>query len=59
MDRKVRHVAFKYTLIDGDLYRRMGDDLLFKYLGEDEAKMAMGEVHEGICGTYQSASKIK
>ena len=44
---------------DDELYRRTADDVLLKYLGTDQARVAMGEVHEGICGTHQSAPKIK
>jgi hypothetical protein len=28
-------------------------------LGPDDAILAMGKVHEGICGTHQTAPKIK
>jgi hypothetical protein len=28
-------------------------------LDDDQARVAMGEVHEGICGTHQSAPKVK
>jgi hypothetical protein len=35
------------------------DDLLFKCLGPVKARLAMAEVHEGICGTHQSAPKMK
>jgi hypothetical protein len=35
------------------------DDLLLKCLDSDQAKVAMGEVHERICDTHQSAPKIK
>jgi transposase InsO family protein len=28
-------------------------------LGSDQSKIAIGEVHEGICGTYQPAHKMK
>jgi hypothetical protein len=35
------------------------DGLLLKCLGLDQSKIAMGEVHEDICGTHQSAYKIK
>jgi hypothetical protein len=28
-------------------------------LGPDDAILAMAEVHEGICGTHQSAPKMK
>jgi hypothetical protein len=33
--------------------------LLLKFLDEDQAKVAMGEVNEGICGAHQSAPKMK
>jgi hypothetical protein len=59
VDRKVRRLAFKFTLVDGDLYHRTTDDLLLKCLDLDQAKVAMGKVHEGICGTHQSAPKMK
>jgi hypothetical protein len=58
LDRKVWWLAFKFTLV-GELYRRTADDLLLKCLDSDQAKVAMGEVHEGICGTHQSAPKVK
>ena len=59
VDRTVRRMAFKYTIRDGGLYRRTVEDVLLKCLDEDQARVAMGEVHEGICGTHQSAPKMK
>jgi hypothetical protein len=38
---------------------RTAEDLLLKCLESDQARVAMGEVHEGICGTHQSAPKMK
>nr|AAP52537.1 retrotransposon protein, putative, unclassified [Oryza sativa Japonica Group]AAX95554.1 Reverse transcriptase (RNA-dependent DNA polymerase), putative [Oryza sativa Japonica Group]AAX95572.1 Reverse transcriptase (RNA-dependent DNA polymerase), putative [Oryza sativa Japonica Group] len=35
------------------------DGVLLKCLSADQAKVAIGEVHEGICGTHQSAHKMK
>jgi hypothetical protein len=58
-DRAVRRLALKYTLVDNTLYRRTIDGLLLKCLNEDEARVAMGEVHDGLCGTHQSAHKMK
>ena len=60
MQREVfARAAFKYILIDNELYRRTAEDLLLKCLDPDKAKVAMGEVLEGICGTHQSAPKMK
>jgi hypothetical protein len=58
-DRKVKRQALKYVMLDTTLYRRTIDGLLLKCLGSDQSKIAMGEVYEGICGTHQSADKIK
>nr|CAH66043.1 OSIGBa0107A02.4 [Oryza sativa] len=57
--RKLRYKALKYTLLDDELYYRTIDGVLLKCLSADQAKVAIGEVHEGMCGTHQSAHKIK
>jgi hypothetical protein len=58
-NRKVWRQALKYVMLDNTLYHRTIDGLLLKCLDSDQSKIAMGEVHEGICGTHQSAHKIK
>ena len=58
-ERNIRRLAFKYVLVDDELYHRTADDILLKCLGTDQARVAMGEVHEGICGTHQSAPTMK
>jgi hypothetical protein len=50
--------VLKYTLIDDELYRRTIDGVLLKCLGEEQAKVTVREVHEGICGAHQSAYKM-
>jgi hypothetical protein len=59
IDRNVRRTAFKYVLVDNELYRRTINDVLLRCLGLDDAILGMAGVHEGICGTHQSAPKIK
>ena len=58
-DRKIRRQALKYVLIDETLYRRTIEGLLLRCLGPEESKVATGEVHDGLCGTHQSAHKMK
>jgi hypothetical protein len=58
-NRKVRRQALKYVMLDNSLYHRTIDGLLLKYLGSGQSKIAMWEVHEIICGTHQSAHKMK
>ena len=58
-ERNIQRLAFKYIFVDDELYRRTADNVLLKCLGTDQAHVAMREVHEGICGTHQSAHKMK
>jgi hypothetical protein len=57
-DRKVKRQALKYTMIDEKLFCQSAEGLLLRCLSEEEAKVAMGEVHKGLCGTHQSAHKM-
>jgi hypothetical protein len=59
MDRKIRRQALRYTVVDGVLYQWGIDGLLLKCLGEKETKVAMVEVHEGMCVMQQTAHKMK
>ena len=57
--RKLRYKLTKYVLLDNQLYYKTIDGALLKCLNQEEAKVLMGEVHEGICGAHQSAYKMK
>jgi hypothetical protein len=46
-------------MLDNTLYHRTIDGLFLKCLGLDQSRIAMREVHEGICGTHQSTHKMK
>jgi hypothetical protein len=59
VDKGIWCIAFKFTLINDELYHRTTKDLLMNCFDHDQDKIAMGEVHEGICGTHQSAPKMK
>jgi hypothetical protein len=56
--RSVRWKALSYTLINGKLYCQTLDGVLLKCLSK-VSKIAMGEVHEGMCGTHRSAYKMR
>ena len=49
VERRVRFQATKYVLLEDELYYRIIDGILLRYLGDDEAKSLMGEIHEGVC----------
>ena len=57
--RKLRYKSTKYVLLDDQLYYKTVDGVLSKCLNQEEAKVLMGKVHEGICGAHQSAYKMK
>jgi hypothetical protein len=49
----------KYILIGDDMFYRTLEGLLLKCLGPTEVNHVLHEVHEGACGTYQLAHKMK
>ena len=49
----------KYVLLDDQLYYKSVDGVLLQCLSQEEARVLMGEVHEGICRAHQSAYKMK
>ena len=46
-------------LLEEVLYYRTMDGVSLRYLGDDEARSLMGEIHEGVCGAHQLALKMK
>ncbi|XP_063950861.1 uncharacterized protein LOC135153043 [Daucus carota subsp. sativus] len=50
--RKLQVIALKYALIEGILYKKSFVIPYLKCLRPDEAREALKEVHEGICGQH-------
>ena len=50
--RKLRYKLTKYILLDDQLYYKTADGVLLKCLNHEEAKVLMGEIHEGICRAH-------
>ena len=59
VSQRVRFQATKYVLLEGELYYRTIDGVLLRCLDKEEAKVLMGEIHEGVWGSHQSAYKMK
>jgi hypothetical protein len=57
-DKKIKWQALKYMSLDDDLYRRPIDSVLLKCFGKEQAKVAVREVHDGICGAHHSTHKM-
>lgn len=50
--RKMRFKGSKFTLIDGELYKRCFSSPYLKCLGPYKADYVLREIHEGICGNH-------
>ena len=59
VNRKIRFQTIKYVLLEEDLYYRTIDVVLLKCIDKEEAKVLMGEIYEGVCGSHQSTYKMK
>ena len=57
--RRIRFKAMKYVLIGDNMFYRTLEGLLLKCLGPSELNRLLHEIHEGACGTHQSAYKMK
>ena len=59
VSRKLRYKSIKYVLLDEQLYYKTIDGVLLRCMSQEDAKVLMGEVHEGVCEAHQSAYKMK
>ena len=59
VSRRIRLQATKYVLLERELYYRTIDGVLLRCLDKEEAKVLMGEIHDSVCGSHQSAYKMK
>ena len=50
--------ASRYVILADTLYRRGLDSTLLRCLEHDEVKIALQEVHEGICGAHSSGPTL-
>jgi hypothetical protein len=57
--KRIRYKAMRYVLMGDDMFYRTLEGLLLKCLGPIESNRLLHEVHEGACGTHQSAHKMK
>jgi ribonuclease HI len=57
--KRIQYKAMKYILMGDDMFYRTLEGLLLKCLGPTEANRLLHEVHEGACGTHESAHKMK
>ena len=58
-DRKIKYKALSYVIMGNELFKKSHDGILLKYLSDNEAYVAISEVHSGACGAHQAGHKMK
>ena len=56
--KKLRSLAPKYTMREDNLFKRGYSMPLLRCLTEVEAKKALREVHEGVCGNHATGQSL-
>ncbi|XP_045809707.1 uncharacterized protein LOC123915192 [Trifolium pratense] len=57
--RKIKYRASNYVIIGNELFKKTLEGVLLKCLSENEAYIAISDVHSGACGSHQSGHKMK
>jgi hypothetical protein len=55
---RIIHVAKRYTLVDGDLYRRGTNGVLMRCITWEGGCELLAEIHGGECGNHASSHKL-
>lgn len=59
VEKKIRYRAMGYVILGDTLFKKSVDGNLLTCSDESKVYVALGEVHEGICGAYQAGEKMK
>jgi hypothetical protein len=54
----IAHLAKRYTLVEGDLYRRGTNGVLMRCITQEEGCDLLAEVHGGECGNHASSRTL-
>jgi hypothetical protein len=55
---RIAHLAKRYTLVEGDLYRRGTNGVLMRCITREEGCEMLAEVHGGECGNHASSCTL-
>ncbi|XP_058726010.1 uncharacterized protein LOC131597323 [Vicia villosa] len=58
-DRKTKYRALSYVWIGNELFKKTPEGILLKCLGENEAYLALANIHSGAYGAHQVGQKMK
>jgi hypothetical protein len=55
---RIAHLAKRYTLVEGDLYRCGANGILMQCITREEGYVLLTELHEGDCGNHVSSRTL-
>jgi hypothetical protein len=55
---RIIHVAKRYTLVEGDLYRCDANDILMRCITREDGYELLVEIHGGECGNHASSHTL-
>lgn len=58
-DQKVIYLSLSYIIIGNQLFKKMLEGVLLKFLDESEAYFAVSNVHSRACGAHQVRHKMR
>ncbi|XP_058753067.1 uncharacterized protein LOC131626247 [Vicia villosa] len=58
-DRMIKYRALNFVLMGHELFKKTTEGVLLKCLRENEAYLAVSNVHSGACGAHQAGHKMK
>jgi hypothetical protein len=51
-------MAKRYTMVEGDLYRRGANGILMRCITQEEGRDLLAEIHGGECGSHSSSCML-
>jgi hypothetical protein len=55
---RIVRLAKRYTLVEGDLYRRGANGVLMRCITQEEGRELLVEIHGGECGSHSSSRTL-
>ena len=55
---RIIQLAKRYTVVEGDLYRRGANGILMRCITQEEGHDLLTEIHGGECGSHSSSCML-
>lgn len=58
-EQKVRYHSLSYSLMGNELFKKIPEGVLLKFLSKSEAYLSLSNIHSGACEAHQVGHKMK